>query len=660
MKNSKILLSTRIKIIVNILIVVLILFTSSFKVIELWSLTISNSREKVINNAQIAQARFSSWFTEKQTFIADLANDISYHRIYMDIEALEDYLTMAHSKIEDVVDVYAHVHFDQGWAHSTGWVPGPDFDVTTRPWYTGVMESNDLSITDPYIDAVDGALVVAISHPIIGPNGSMVGIVSMGVSLNTLQGIIEDFANDEGLYAFVITGDNDVLMHPKANMLPSSAGMLNLNATLANYSRLFAQGEGIVSNNTSSEGDSAYSAYYGMPNTDWKIILTYPTSYTTEILVTEIIIAICISIVAIAVGNIVISVFVRKYIGPLGKVVLGLQSLSEGNLNIDTSNIARNSFELCKITNALDIVSSNLDKYIKEIAQILHIYSEGDFRAVPSQAYIGDFGQIKTSLIEISERLCTLLSDTSSSTIEVTTAAATISDSAMELANITSSQATLLVNFKDNTSNVASDIISNIEAIDESYVTISDMVKKANNSKVLANDMVDAMSQISSSTREILQIIQSIEDIASQTNLLALNASIESARAGEAGRGFSIVANEVRDLSGKTTDIVQEIYEMIQLNLESVEKGEQMVELTTNALEEIITASNETADSSKFIRDNALRQREALKQIVSDTEQLSKDIAKNASISQENVAISEHLAAQADNLQAQMDFFTVD
>ncbi len=141
---------------------------------------------------------------------------------------------------------------------------------------------------------------------------------------------------------------------------------------------------------------------------------------------------------------------------------------------------------------------------------------------------------------------------------------------------------------------------------------------------------------------------------------MALNASIEAARAGEAGKGFTIVASEVRELSTKTTETVKDIYEIIKTSLASVEQGEQMVTLTTNALEEIIVSSDQTAQVSKDIRDNALRQKESLYKIVEDTEKLSDDISKNASISEENVAISQELASQAENLKCQMEFFVIE
>ncbi|OOB78652.1 MAG: hypothetical protein BEN19_08715 [Epulopiscium sp. Nuni2H_MBin003] len=660
MNTKQSMLANKMRWIINILIIILISLSSTIKVVQMSSMTIENSHSMVINTAEIVEWQFEAWFAEKATFVNTVAQDISLYQSYNDLNNLDKHLAATVKNIPESTAMYLYTLNGQ-WAHSTGWRPESNstIDYTTREWYTGVLETNSTYVTTPYIDSSSGYLVIAIASPVTDSNGNTIAVLSMNIKVAALQEMIEALDTDDGLYAFVITPVGDILMHPSHALLPTEDGMINLDTTSADYTNLIKSNAGDIATITSSSGTKSYSAYQEIPIADWRIIVNYPTSYTTKVIITEAITGILLVIAAIIIVNFIIIGFVKKYIDPINKVVECMQSISNGNLNINTTNISRSSYELNSLTDALDVVSKNLHNYITEISSVLNSYSDGDFRPVPEQNYVGDFVAIKNSLSDISIRLRSLLSDTTSSTREVNVAATNIAESAMELAEITASQTEVLSNFKENTSNIATDIISNIESIDKSYITISDMVEKANNSKIIANDMVEAMKIISSSTKEIEQVIKSIEDIASQTNLLALNASIEAARAGEAGRGFTIVATEVRELSSKTATTVQDIYEMIKANLVSVEKGEQMVSLTTSALEEIIIASNDTATASKEIRDNALSQRESLKQIISDTEQLSDDISKNASISEENVAISEELAAQAENLKNQMDYFTI-
>ena len=106
-------------------------------------------------------------------------------------------------------------------------------------------------------------------------------------------------------------------------------------------------------------------------------------------------------------------------------------------------------------------------------------------------------------------------------------------------------------------------------------------------------EMVISMDDINNSSRNILEIIKIIDNIANQTNLLALNAAIESARAGEAGKGFAVVAAEIRELANRSTGIVKEIESIIQMSLQDVQKGQAIAQTTAKALKTIVAAVGE-------------------------------------------------------------------
>ncbi|OON98528.1 MAG: hypothetical protein ATN35_00925 [Epulopiscium sp. Nele67-Bin004] len=656
--KSRSTLSSKINLIVYSLIIVLVFINVVWKGIDISRLMISQAHTRVLGITDIADARFDAWMDERLAFINTIATELEFNQSYTDLNNLEGYFSNSKQNIAGVIDIYLATPA-KGWAHSSGW-SDPSFDPTVRSWYIDAVNSNSTIITEPYIDASTGDMVVTLATKVSNRTGGVGAVLGMDVTLSSLKDLIDGLKESDGLYTFVVSDDFDILIHPDENYHPNTQRTVNLlDTNKADYSNVEKAGTNTIAMANNIYGTKVYAAYSEVGNTSWKVITNYPYRYTINAVITQIIIGALMMIASMVISFVIIRRFVATYISPVSDVANVLTEISKGNLKSDVSHLAQNSVEIEMLTNSLQVVSKNLNSYIGEISEVLTTYSEGDFRPVPTGDYVGEFNAIKVSLISISDKLKALLSDTTASTIRVGQAAVDINHSAKELASASEVQASLLMTFKDNTTNVATDIIDNIESIDKGYGVITDMNKKADDSKQVADEMVEAMGSISTSTQEILQVIKSIEEIASQTNLLALNASIEAARAGEAGRGFTIVATEVRELSTKTSEIVQDIYTLINTSLESVETGEKMVSLTTKSLEQIMGASSDTANMFKAIRDNALGQRDALQQIMKDTETLTTEIAHNAAISQQNVAISEELETQADNLQTQMQNFIV-
>ncbi|OON99440.1 MAG: hypothetical protein ATN35_12615 [Epulopiscium sp. Nele67-Bin004] len=659
-KNS---LASKLRRRVYVLIVLLLVTLVGWKIYVTTEYMIKQAQDDVVDMTDFAQTGFDAWLDKKCTFISSLSREISFNTNYTDesIESLLDYFGDIANQRDETLDIFFVRASDQKMIHSTGWVPDADYDASARDWYINALSSSGAVISDPFHSVSANQMVITITEKVIDNDGNIAGVVGMSVSTETLSDIIIDLVVEDGVTGFVIDSEKNIIIHPNDDFKPTADFTKNLlTATNGDFSNVFQQSAGNVVIAKNLVGERVYSTYKELTFTDWRIVATYPSSYTINNIVKQILISLVIFMIAVGISIVVIQKFVKTYFSPIDQVADALDELSRGNLRIDVSGLTKNSTEMEVLAGSLQTVTKNLNTYIGEISNVLTTYAEGDFRYVPEGHYVGAFDKIKEALIAIAGKLRKLLSDTTLSADEVSRASTELAESSMELANITSDQAGLLRNFRENTINVTADIMENIEAIDKSYGYITAMTEKADSSKHVGDELVQAMEGISSSTKEIMQIIGSIEEIAGQTNLLALNASIEAARAGEAGRGFTIVATEVRELSAKTAEIVQNIYTIIQDNLQSVETGEKMVELTTKTLEEIVSASSKTATVSREVRDNALKQRDSLEQIVKDTETLSNEISRNAAIAEENVAISQELDAQSDSLDAQMHHFIIE
>ena len=201
----------------------------------------------------------------------------------------------------------------------------------------------------------------------------------------------------------------------------------------------------------------------------------------------------------------------------------------------------------------------------------------------------------------------------------------------------------------ETVSNMAEEAAKEAE---KAYGMMLESVEEAQDEKEQMQELQDEIRRIKSISNEIEMIVTSIEEIASQTSLLALNASIEAARAGDVGRGFTVVADQIGKLASDSAKAVVTTKGLIGKTIEEVDRGNVVTEKTVEGFLRIIKELENFAEAAKANSEVSRTQSAALQQVEQGVEQISLVTQQNAASAEECSAISEELAAEIETLKS--------
>lgn len=362
--------------------------------------------------------------------------------------------------------------------------------------------------------------------------------------------------------------------------------------------------------------------------------------------------AVQIAVMIIAVIALLITLWLSSTVtkglkGPIEEIENAAIQMAEGHLDVEVNYESRD--ELGVLSENIRHLADTLKSIITDESQMLKEMASGNFTVMSGAVdyYVGDFADILESLRTIRGNLSDTLSQVNLSADQVASGSVQVSDGSQALSQGATEQASSVEELAATITEISSQVKDNAHNAEEASQAAERVGGEMAASNEKMQEMIGAMEDISKSSSEIGKIIKTIEDIAFQTNILALNASVEAARAGTAGKGFSVVAEEVRGLASRSAEAAQNTNALVTRSIQDVKTGTESTDLAVSAMQVISGCIQSVKELMDEIAAASVQQSEMIALVESGIKEISQVVQSNAASAEESAAVSKELSGQA-------------
>ncbi|CAH6855816.1 Methyl-accepting chemotaxis protein [Vibrio chagasii] len=487
-----------------------------------------------------------------------------------------------------------------------------DYDPRTRPWYKDANTASDLIITEPYQD-FDGSIVISFAKAF---SGQKQGVLAADLTVTSIIDTVLNVKLDNDGFAFLVDGNNNIVAYSDEALSQKPLTSLNPELTANRVSQLI-QNQTITTLAWPSQGDKlVYIA--NVPNTDWSLGIVIDKELAFSAVTDAIQFIALTSLVLYIVISIASTMVINRLLYPLQTLSEALTQLAQGRGDLTQRIDITRMDEIGKLAELVNQFLSQMQSMLKGVVEHSHDLNNHAEKAnqLATQSSIrvenqqNDINQIATAIHEMSATAAEVASH-AELTASASQASATACNDGQEV------------------------IQQNRDAITRLATQVE--------------DAANVIRELENNAQSINQILSTIQGIAEQTNLLALNAAIEAARAGEQGRGFAVVADEVRVLSQRTHGSTEEIRVMIDTLQKNTEHAVDSMTTSTQLAENSVGFAEQAHDSLSKITQAISEINDMALQIASAAEEqraVSEDISRNT---QGIKDASDDLAQQAES-----------
>ncbi len=337
---------------------------------------------------------------------------------------------------------------------------------------------------------------------------------------------------------------------------------------------------------------------------------------------------------------------------PILKGVSYITQVADGNLRQDVEpNLLAQQGETGLLVNAIQKL---IESQRREVGLFKSI-STGDYTStVEMRSSQDELGQAVRRMVDVTNEA---LGQVNVAVTQVTHGASAINSASQTLSQGAIETASSLEEISASISQIGEKTRANASSADEADKLAAASRNSVGKGYEAVAEMISAMKDLQQTSAQIASVVKLIDDIAFQTNLLALNAAVEAARAGRHGRGFSIVADEVRSLAGRSAKAAKATAQMLEITVQKLEKGATLAEHTDTVLREIVANATKVADLFREIAKSSNEQSQGISQIANGLGQIDRVTQHNTLTASETASAAIALLRQAEALRTMMEKF---